>query len=96
MAHDGIPSSFYARHKAQAERALDAVEAAAPDLRVVRLRPGLIFKREAASEIRRLFAGPFLPGALANPPSSRRCRCRAGCASRASTAPTSPRPTGSR
>jgi len=64
---DGIPSSFYARHKAQAERALDAIEAAAPDLRVVRLRPGLIFKREAASEIRRLFAGPLLPSALANP-----------------------------
>ena len=37
---DGIPSSFYARHKAQAERALDAIEASAPDLRVVRLRPG--------------------------------------------------------
>ena len=64
---DGIPSSFYARHKAQAERALDAIEATAPGLRVVRLRPGLIFKREAASEIRRLFAGPLLPGALANP-----------------------------
>ena len=27
---DGIPSSFYARHKAQAERALDAVEAPRP------------------------------------------------------------------
>ena len=64
---DGIASSFYSRHKAASERALDAVEAAAPGLRVVRLRPGLIFKREAASEIRRLFAGPFLPGALANP-----------------------------
>ena len=33
----------------------------------MRLRPGLIFKRDAASEFRRLFAGPFLPGALANP-----------------------------
>jgi UDP-glucose 4-epimerase len=31
---------------------------------VVRLRPGLIFKREAASGIRRLFAGPLLPSAL--------------------------------
>src|SRR5919112_848214 len=30
---DGIPSSFYARHKAQAERDLDAVEAAAPAMR---------------------------------------------------------------
>ena len=33
-------------------------------MRIVRLRPGLIFKREAATGIRRLFAGPFLPGAL--------------------------------
>jgi UDP-glucose 4-epimerase len=33
---------------------------------VVRLRPALIFKREAASGIRRLFAGPFLPNALVN------------------------------
>ena len=37
-----------------------------PDTRVVRLRPGLIFKREAASGIRRLFAGPLLPD-LARP-----------------------------
>jgi len=34
---------------------------------VVRLRPGLIFKRDAASEIRRLFAGPFLPSPLVRP-----------------------------
>ena len=33
-------------------------------MRVARLRPGLIFKRGAASEIRRYFAGPFLPGFL--------------------------------
>ena len=38
-----------------------------PDMRVVRMRPGLIFKREAASEIRRLFAGPLLPGFLVRP-----------------------------
>jgi UDP-glucose 4-epimerase len=31
---------------------------------VVRLRPALIFKREAASGVRRLFAGPFLPSPL--------------------------------
>jgi nucleoside-diphosphate-sugar epimerase len=30
----------------------------------VRLRPGLIFKRSAATEIRRLFVGPLLPRAL--------------------------------
>jgi nucleoside-diphosphate-sugar epimerase len=64
---DGVESSFYSRHKAAAERLLDAVEGAHPELRVVRLRPGLIFKREAGPEIRRLFAGPLLPGRLADP-----------------------------
>lgn len=57
-------SSFYARHKAEAEWRLDAVEASNPGLRVVRIRPGLVFKREAASGIRRLFAGPLLPTPL--------------------------------
>jgi UDP-glucose 4-epimerase len=64
---EGVPTSFYSRHKAAAERALDEVEAAHPDLRVVRLRPALIFKREAASGIRRLFAGPLLPSPLVRP-----------------------------
>ncbi len=64
---EGIPSSFYSRHKAAAERALDVVEAGNPRLRVVRLRPGLIFKREAGPEVRRLFAGPFLPASLLKP-----------------------------
>jgi UDP-glucose 4-epimerase len=64
---DGIRSSFYSRHKAEVERQLDRLEHERPELRVVRLRPGLIFKREAATEIRRLFAGPFLPGALLRP-----------------------------
>src|SRR5215208_1227623 len=61
---DGIPSSFYSRHKAESERILDRVEVEAPDLRVVRLRPGLIFKADAAEEIRRYFVGPFLPSPL--------------------------------
>jgi nucleoside-diphosphate-sugar epimerase len=61
---DGIPTSFYSRHKAAVEQELDAVERRSPEMRVVRLRPGLIFKAEAASEIRRLFVGPFLPGFL--------------------------------
>lgn len=61
---DGIPTSFYSRHKAAVEDLLDELEGRAPELRIVRLRPGLIFKSEAASEIRRLFAGPFLPGFL--------------------------------
>ncbi len=61
---DGIPSSFYGRHKAAVERILDRFEVEHPDVRVVRLRPGLIFQRAAATEIRRLFAGPLLPGSL--------------------------------
>ena len=61
---DGVTTSFYSRHKAEVERMLDEFEARAPTLRVVRLRPGLIFKREAASEIRRYFAGPLLPSPL--------------------------------
>jgi UDP-glucose 4-epimerase len=60
----GIESSFYARHKAEVERLLDRFEHERPSVRVVRLRPALIFKREAASGIRRLFAGPFLPSPL--------------------------------
>ena len=60
----GIPTSFYSRHKALVERQLDELEERHPDLRVVRLRPGLVFKREAATQIRRLFVGPFLPNAL--------------------------------
>jgi UDP-glucose 4-epimerase len=63
----GIRSSFYSRHKALVEELLDEVEEANPGMRMVRLRPALIFKGDAASEIRRLFAGPFLPGFLVNP-----------------------------
>jgi UDP-glucose 4-epimerase len=64
---NGIPSSFYSRHKAAVERLLDRFELEQPGVRVVRLRPGLIFKRDAASGIRRLFVGPFLPSPLLRP-----------------------------
>ncbi|MCA1695599.1 MAG: NAD-dependent epimerase/dehydratase family protein [Actinobacteria bacterium] len=64
---NGVASSFYARHKAEVERILDRFVAEHPRIRVARLRPGLIFKGEAAAEIRRLFAGPLLPGALLRP-----------------------------
>ena len=63
----GIPTSHYAREKAEVERRLDRFERERPEVRVVRLRPALTFKREAASEIRRLFAGPFLPNRLLRP-----------------------------
>jgi nucleoside-diphosphate-sugar epimerase len=63
----GVATSFYARHKAEVERRLDRFERELPDRRVVRLRPALTFKREAASGIRRLFAGPLLPSPLVHP-----------------------------
>lgn len=65
-ATGGIATSFYSRHKASVERALDELENSA-DIEVARIRPGLVFKREAGPEIRRLFAGPFLPTSLAQP-----------------------------
>ena len=64
---DGIASSFYSRHKASTERQLDRLEAEHPEVRVVRLRPSLIFKREAASGIRRLFMGRLVPPPLLRP-----------------------------
>ena len=63
----GVPTSYYGRHKAEVERRLDRFELEAPGVRVVRMRPGLVFKKEAAEGIRRLFAGPFFPSALADP-----------------------------
>jgi UDP-glucose 4-epimerase len=63
----GVRTSFYGRHKAEVEQLLDAFERDNPDVRVVRMRPGLIFKRDAASEIRRLFLGPLLPNPLLRP-----------------------------
>ena len=64
---EGIPSSFYARHKVAVEMALDRLEREQPAIRVVRMRPALIFKAQAATGIRRLFAGPFLPRSLLRP-----------------------------
>ena len=53
--------------KSECERILDGIEADEPGLRIVRLRPALIFKHDAGSEIRRLFAGPLLPKRLLEP-----------------------------
>lgn len=61
----GIHSSFYSRHKAEVEVILDGFEQRNPGVRVVRLRPALIFKRQAATGIRRLFMGPLFPSPLA-------------------------------
>jgi UDP-glucose 4-epimerase len=63
----GWPTGGYTREKAYVERLLDAFEQEDPDRRVVRLRPGFIFKRYSASQQRRLFAGPLLPNRLVRP-----------------------------
>jgi UDP-glucose 4-epimerase len=62
-----LPTAAYGREKSYLERVLDTFERDHPDVRVVRLRPGFIFKRTSASEQRRLFAGPLLPNRLVRP-----------------------------
>jgi nucleoside-diphosphate-sugar epimerase len=62
---EGTPTSFYARHKAEVERLLDNIHVERPETRVVRLRPGLIFKRSSGEEQRRYFLGPLFPRILA-------------------------------
>ena len=64
---EGIPTSFYSRHKAAVERRLDRFESEHPTVRVVRLRPGLIFKRPAGTRVRRLFLGRFFPPWVLDP-----------------------------
>lgn len=64
---DGIPSLSYSLQKAYVERILDRFERDHPRVRVVRMRPGLMVKARAASELRRLFLGPLFPGRLAGP-----------------------------
>ncbi|MEV6633215.1 NAD-dependent epimerase/dehydratase family protein [Actinoplanes sp. NPDC051470] len=60
----GIVESSYSTHKALVEKLLDDVEREQSGLRIVRLRPGLIFQRTAGTEIARYFAGPLLPVGL--------------------------------
>jgi nucleoside-diphosphate-sugar epimerase len=64
---EGVPTSFYARHKAAVERMLDAFEPQNPEVNVARLRPGITFMREAGSEVKRLFLGPLVPAKLLRP-----------------------------
>ncbi|HEY3472561.1 MAG TPA: NAD-dependent epimerase/dehydratase family protein [Amycolatopsis sp.] len=63
----GWPGAAYTREKSYVERYLDAFELRHPKLDVVRVRPGFVFQRAAASEQRRLFGGPFVPGSLVRP-----------------------------
>lgn len=62
-----LSTAAYGREKSYVERVLDIFERDHPEVRVVRLRPGFIFKRSSAEEQRRLFAGPLLPNSLVRP-----------------------------
>ena len=59
---DGWPGAAYTREKAYVERLLDLFEERHPNVRSVRIRPAFVFKRKAAAEQHRLFAGPLAPG----------------------------------
>ncbi|MFF1445067.1 NAD-dependent epimerase/dehydratase family protein [Streptomyces sp. NPDC058295] len=63
----GWPDAAYCREKAYLERTLDTFERDHPGIRVVRMRPAFLFKRQSASEQRRIFGGRFLPGPVARP-----------------------------
>ncbi|WP_328761431.1 MULTISPECIES: NAD-dependent epimerase/dehydratase family protein [unclassified Streptomyces] len=63
----GWPGAAYCREKAYVERLLDTFERDHPGIRVVRMRPGFLFKRAAASEQRRIFGGGLLPARLVRP-----------------------------
>lgn len=79
----GVPGSSYSEHKAEVEALLDEVEREHPTLRVVRMRPGLIFQRAAGVEITRYFLGPLAPvrllrfGRIPLVPTNRRLRMQA-------------------
>jgi nucleoside-diphosphate-sugar epimerase len=64
----GWPQAAYCREKAYMERYLDAYELDHGTMRVVRMRPGFLFKRESASQQRRIFAGSLIPAQLMRPP----------------------------
>ena len=64
---DGMPGSFYSRHKAAVEHMLDGFERRQPHVRVVRMRPGLIFQRSQGSEAQRFFLGRLIPRQLLRP-----------------------------
>jgi UDP-glucose 4-epimerase len=57
----GIHTSHYSRHKAMNERALDAFERRNPSVVVTRMRPGLVFQHDTATEQTHLFLGRHVP-----------------------------------
>src|SRR4029453_9821493 len=58
---DGIAGSHYSEHKAKQEALLERFQAENPDITVAMLRPGLIFQRDAGSEVGKYFLGQVIP-----------------------------------
>lgn len=63
----GVATSGYSRHKAAVESLLDGVERSGAPVRIVRMRTSLVFQRAAASEIARIFVGPWVPRRVPSP-----------------------------
>ena len=59
---DGVPTSWYSRSKAAAERLLDSHEAGPAGTLVTRLRPGIVGQRTAGSALLRYGVPGFVPG----------------------------------
>lgn len=60
----GVPTSQYSRHKAAAERLLDAHETAHPSRVVTRLRPGIVGQRTAGSVLLRYAVPGLVPAGV--------------------------------
>lgn len=58
---DGVATLAYSRHKAAAERLLDAAPPGGP--RIARLRPGLVLQQQAGSALLRYGLPPWVPAA---------------------------------
>jgi UDP-glucose 4-epimerase len=58
---DGIPGSTYSADKVAVEDLLDRVEAATPDLEIVRVRPPTVLQVSAAREVTGMALGRFAP-----------------------------------
>jgi nucleoside-diphosphate-sugar epimerase len=61
---EGVPTSPYSRHKAAAERLLDAHEAAGHRTVVARMRPGIVGQRTAGSALLRYGIPALVPARL--------------------------------
>jgi nucleoside-diphosphate-sugar epimerase len=64
---NGCPTAAYSREKAFVERLLDIHEQRFPERRVVRIRPAFTFQAQSATQQRRIFLGPLVPGFVFRP-----------------------------